>query len=200
MLARAQVFVLNGTKGSANYTYLQDLANLNMPAGSSVQFGASSLISADGSTVAVGTAAATNTVFKMVYMYRRDTFTGRFRIVSSIADGEYFADPWGALTGVGITDDNALSMTQSGRFVLRVENSMLVIYEWSGSGMTMTWKRRCQLSAPDGYTFRTSARACAETGLPSHVHAAARTSLPLLLRSDVAALLDHAAVAQLVAA
>lgn len=33
---------------------------------------------------------------------------------------------------------------------------MLVIYEWSGSGMTVTWQRRCQLAAPDGYSFRTS--------------------------------------------
>jgi len=47
-------------------------------------------------------------------------------------------------------------MSQSGQFVLKVENAMLVIYEWSGHGMTVTWQRRCQLQAPDGYTFRTS--------------------------------------------
>jgi hypothetical protein len=62
---------------------------------------------------------------------------------------------------VGLTDDNAIAISQSGRFVLRVENAMLVVYEWSGSGMSMTWQRRCQLAAADGYTFRTSEwRAC----------------------------------------
>jgi hypothetical protein len=29
----SQVFVLDGTKATAHYNYLQDLANLNMPAG-----------------------------------------------------------------------------------------------------------------------------------------------------------------------
>jgi hypothetical protein len=57
---------------------------------------------------------------------------------------------------VGLSDDNAIAITQTGRFVLRVENAMLVVYEWSGSGMSMTWQRRCQLAAPDGYIFRTS--------------------------------------------
>jgi hypothetical protein len=92
----------------------------------------------------------------MAYMYRKDEFTGRFRIVSAISGGEHFPDPWPMLSGVGITDDNAVAMSQTGRFVLRVEMARLVVYEWSGSGMAMTWKRRCQITAPDGYTFRTS--------------------------------------------
>lgn len=32
----AQVFVLDGTTATAHYNYLQDLANLNMPAGEGV--------------------------------------------------------------------------------------------------------------------------------------------------------------------
>lgn len=104
----------------------------------------------------VTTAANTNPMYKMAYMYRKDEFTGRFRIVSAISGGEYFPDPWPMLSGVGITDDNAVAMSQTGRFVLRVEMARLVVYEWSGGGMTMTWKRRCQITAPDGYTFRTS--------------------------------------------
>jgi hypothetical protein len=57
---------------------------------------------------------------------------------------------------VGLSESNALAISQSGQFVLKVENAMLVIYEWSGHGMTVTWRRRCQLAAADGYTFRTS--------------------------------------------
>jgi hypothetical protein len=124
--------------------------------GSSIQFGASGIISSDGQTVVVTTAANTNSMYKMAYMYRKDEFTGRFRIVSAISGGEHFPDPWPMLSGVGITDDNAVAMSQTGRFVLRVEMARLVVYEWSGSGMAMTWKRRCQITAPDGYTFRTS--------------------------------------------
>jgi hypothetical protein len=87
---------------------------------------------------------------------RRDAYTGQFRIVSAISHGEFYGDNWLAGRGVGLTDDNAIAITQTGRFVLSVENAMLVVYEWSGSGMSMTWQRRCQLGAPDGYTFRTS--------------------------------------------
>jgi hypothetical protein len=65
-------------------------------------------------------------------------------------------DPAPIYTGVGLSEANAIAMSQSGQFVVKVENAMLIIYEWSGHGMTVTWKRRCQLQAPDGYTFRTS--------------------------------------------
>lgn len=78
------------------------------------------------------------------------------RIISSISSGEYMPDPAPICTNVGLSDSNAIAMSQSGQFVVKVENAMLVIYEWSGGGMTVTWKRRCQLQAPDGYTFRTS--------------------------------------------
>jgi hypothetical protein len=87
---------------------------------------------------------------------RRDAYTGQFRIVSAISHGKFYGVNWSAGRGVGLTDDNAIAISQSGRFVLRVENAMLVVYEWSGSGMSMTWQRRCQLEAADGYTFRTS--------------------------------------------
>lgn len=76
--------------------------------------------------------------------------------MSAVSHGAFYGDNWSAGRGVGLTDDNALAITQSGRFMLRVENAMLVVYEWSGSGMSMTWQRRCQLAAPEGYTFRTS--------------------------------------------
>lgn len=33
LLHCVQLFVLDGTKATAHYNYLQDLANLNMPAG-----------------------------------------------------------------------------------------------------------------------------------------------------------------------
>ncbi|WIA15039.1 hypothetical protein OEZ85_001740 [Tetradesmus obliquus] len=152
----AQLFALNGTGTATRYTYLQDLALLNMPAGVSVQYGAASAMSSNGMTIAVSTAASTDSYFKLTYMYRRDTYTGQFRIVSAVSHGAFYGDNWSAGRGVGLTDDNALAITQSGRFMLRVENAMLVVYEWSGSGMSMTWQRRCQLAAPEGYTFRTT--------------------------------------------
>mgnify|MGYP001806933533 CR=1 FL=1 len=78
------------------------------------------------------------------------------RIISSISSGEYLPDPSPICTNIGLSEANAVAMSQSGQFVLKVESAMLVVYEWSGKGMTVTWKRRCQLQAPDGYTFRTS--------------------------------------------
>ena len=80
------------------------------------------------------------------------------RIISSISSGEYLPDPSPICTGIGLSESNALALSQSGQFVVKVEAAMLVVYEWSGKGMTVTWKRRCQLQAPDGYTFRTSER------------------------------------------
>ena len=65
-------------------------------------------------------------------------------------------DPAAICSGVGLAEGNQIAMSQSGRFVLKVEEALLVIYERSGHGMSVTWKRRCQLQAPDGYTFRTS--------------------------------------------
>eukprot|EP00775_Hariotina_reticulata_P006616 gene6616-6844_t len=157
----AQLFVTRASatlRGApmSNYTYLQDLAKLNMPAGSSPQFGSSSQISSNGMTVVVATAQKINTLYKVANVYRRDTATGLFRIVTSINGGEYYTDSWSVLSGVGVGDDNALAVSQSGRFVLRVENAMLVLYEWSGSGFAMIWKRRCQVAAPGGFTFRTT--------------------------------------------
>lgn len=95
----------------------------------------------------------------ILYMHmccRRDNFTGQFRIVSAINHGEFYGEPWTVGRGVGLTDDNAVATTQTGRFVLCVEDARLVVYEWGGSGMSMLWQRRCQLAAPEGYVFRTS--------------------------------------------
>jgi hypothetical protein len=78
------------------------------------------------------------------------------RIVSTISSGEHQPDAAALCTNVGLSDSNPIAMSQSGQFVLKVEQGMLVVYEWSGSGMSVTWKRRCQLTAPDGYSFRTS--------------------------------------------
>jgi len=133
-----------------------DALFIEMSTGSSPQFGSSSQISSNGMTVVVATAQNVNTLYKVAYVYRRDAATGAFRVVTSINGGEYYTDTWPVLSRVGVVDDNALAVSQSGRFVLRVENAMLVLYEWSGSGFTMIWKRRCQITAPRGFTFRTS--------------------------------------------
>lgn len=66
-------------------------------------------------------------------------------------------DPAPVCSNIGLSEGNQLAISQTGQFLLKVEESMLVIYEWSGShGMAITWQRRCQLQAPEGYTFRTS--------------------------------------------
>jgi hypothetical protein len=87
---------------------------------------------------------------------RRDPAIDRFRIIAAINNGETYADPWPTASSIGINIDNALAMSQSGKYILRVEDNRLVVYEGSGSSMSMTWARRCQIAAPQGYLFRTS--------------------------------------------
>lgn len=116
----AQIFVLDGTQATAEYVFLQDLANLNMPAGASCQFGQTSVISNDGEIVAVGTASNTNAYFNLAYMYRKDPVTGRFRIVSTISSGEHQPDPAPMCTDVGLAESNPIAISQCGRFVLKV--------------------------------------------------------------------------------
>lgn len=124
--------------------------------GVSVHFGATSQISSDGKVIAVATAAFVNQLNKYTYMYHMDTAIDRFRIISAINNGEVYADPWPTASAMGINVDNAISMSQSGKYVLRVEDNRLVVYEASGLGMSMTWARRCQIFPPLGYLFRTS--------------------------------------------
>lgn len=50
-------------------------------AGTSVQFGQTSVISSNGVFIAVGTAANNNGYYNLVYMYKKDVVTGRFRCV-----------------------------------------------------------------------------------------------------------------------
>ncbi len=135
---------------------LRQLPRFHKCAGVSVHFGAASQISADGQTAAVASAAFANQLWKYVYMYKRDPATDRFRIVSSISGGEAYTDPWPLASDLGVNVDNALSLSQSGRFVLRVEGPMLVVYEATGSGAEWSWLRRCQIPAPQGYLFRAS--------------------------------------------
>jgi hypothetical protein len=87
---------------------------------------------------------------------RRDPAIDRFRIIAAINNGETYADPWPTASSIGINIDNALAMSQSGKYILRVEDNRLVVYEGSGISMSMTWARRCQIAAPQGYLFRTS--------------------------------------------
>lgn len=44
-----------------------------------MQFGQTSVISSDGVFIAVGTAASNNGYYNLVYMYKKDVVTGRFR-------------------------------------------------------------------------------------------------------------------------
>ncbi|KAF8065468.1 hypothetical protein HT031_003069 [Scenedesmus sp. PABB004] len=127
-------------------------------AGISVHFGASSAVTSDAQTIAVSTASYANQLAKYTYLYKRDPATDRFRIVSSIANGEAWSDPWPAATAQGVNVDNGLAITQSGKFLMRVEAGRLVVYEAQGAGMTTTWLRRCQIAAPPGYNYRMSAR------------------------------------------
>jgi hypothetical protein len=92
----------------------------------------------------------------MACCYRRDHAIDRFRIIAAINNGETYADPWPTASSIGANIDNALAMSQSGAYILRVEDNRLVVYEGSGTGMSMTWARRCQIAAPQGYLFRTS--------------------------------------------
>ncbi|WIA36854.1 hypothetical protein OEZ86_008105 [Tetradesmus obliquus] len=153
----AQVFYWD--KDTQRYKFIQDLETLNQPAGVSVHFGASSAISTDGQIIAVGSAAFANQLNKFTYLYRRDSAIDRFRIIAAINNGETYADPWPTASAIGVNIDNALAMSQSGRYILRVEDNRLVVYEGAGSGMSMSWARRCQIAAPQGYLFRTSAGA-----------------------------------------
>lgn len=50
-------------------------------AGVSVQFGQTGVISNNGVFIAIGTAANNNAYYNLVYMYKKDVVTGRFRYV-----------------------------------------------------------------------------------------------------------------------
>lgn len=125
-------------------------------AGVSVQFGASSQISSDGNTIAIGTAALGNQLSKYTYLYRLDDATNEFRIVSALSNGEQWVDPWTLGATMGTSTDNGLALSQSGKYLLRVESNMLVVYQGDGKGLFWNWERRCQIPPPNGFTWRAS--------------------------------------------